>query len=388
MSRRHDYYTLLGVPRDASESEIKKAYRKLAMEYHPDRNPAPEAEERFKEITEAYEVLRDPDQRATYDRFGEAGLRGGSGPGGPFGGGFAHFDLSEALNIFMRDFGGLGGFDAFFGGGERGRRDRRRGPDLKVSIKLSLAEVATGATKSLKLRTLDTCATCHGTGAKEGTKATTCGTCGGTGEVRRAAHSMFGQFVSVSPCPACAGEGTIVREPCPTCRGDGRVKAEKTVQLDVPAGVADHHYLTVRGQGVPGPRNGPPGDLIAVLEIAEDPRFERHGDDLVYDLPISFSQAALGVEAEIPTPYGTAPLKVQAGTQTGTIYRLRGKGLPRLGDSGRGDLHVRIQVWTPTRLTPEQERAFHELGKVEGEPPSAESVGRGFWNKIREAFGA
>ena len=385
MSRRHgDFYSVLGVPRDASEADIKKAYRKLAMEHHPDRNKSPGAEERFKEITEAYEVLRDEEQRAAYDRFGEAGLRGA---GAPFGGGFAHFDLSEALNIFMRDFGGLGGFDAFFGGGERTRRDRRRGPDLKVSLKLTLAEVATGSSKSLKLRTLDTCETCQGSGAKPGSKATTCGTCGGTGEVRRAAHSMFGQFVSVSPCPTCAGEGTVIREPCATCHGEGRVKAEKTVQIDVPAGVADHHYLTVRGQGVPGPRNGPPGDLIAVLEIAEDPRFERHGDDLVYDLPVSFSQAALGAAVEIPTPYGSAPLKVQPGTQTGTIYRLRGKGLPRLGEGGRGDLHVRVQVWTPTRLTPEQEQVFQELEKIEGEPP-ADSLGRGFWNKIREAFGA
>ena len=382
--RRGDFYAVLGVPRDASEADVKKAYRKLAMEHHPDRNKSPGAEERFKEITEAYEVLRDEEQRAAYDRYGEAGLRGA---GAPFGGGFAHFDISEALNIFMRDFGGLGGFDAFFGGGERTRRDRRRGPDLKVSLKLTLAEVATGSTKSLKLRTLDTCETCQGSGAKPGSKATTCGTCSGSGEVRRAAQSMFGQFVSVSPCPTCAGEGTVIREPCATCHGEGRVKAEKTVQIDVPAGVADHHYLTVRGQGVPGPRNGPPGDLIAVLEIAEDPRFERHGDDLVYDLPVSFSQAALGSAVEIPTPYGSAPLKVQPGTQTGTIYRLRGKGLPRLGEGGRGDLHVRVQVWTPTRLTPEQEQVFQELEKIEGEPP-ADSLGRGFWNKIREAFGA
>ena len=384
MSRRRggDFYTVLGVPRDASEAEVKKAYRRLAMEHHPDRNKSAGAEERFKEITEAYEVLRDPDRRAAYDRFGEAGLRGAESPFG-----FAHFDLSEALNIFMRDFGGLGGFDAFFGGGERSRRDRRRGADLKVSLKLTLAEVATGTTKSLKLRTLDTCPTCHGSGAKAGTKATACGTCGGTGEVRRAAQSMFGQFVSVSPCPTCAGEGTVIRDPCASCHGDGRVKAEKTVQLDVPAGVADHHYLTVRGQGVPGSRNGPPGDLIAVLEIAEDPRFERHRDDLVYDLPVSFSQAALGADVEIPTPYGPAPLKVQPGTQTGTIYRLRGKGLPRLGEGGRGDLHVRIQVWTPTRLTAEQEQVLRDLEKIEGEPP-ADSLGRGFWNKIREAFGA
>ncbi len=386
MSRRRDFYAVLGVERDASEAEIKKAYRKLAMEYHPDRNKSDEAEGRFKEITEAYAVLRDADQRAAYDRYGEAALRGGSA-GSPFGAGFAHVDLSEALNIFMRDFGGLGGFDAFFGGGERTRRDRRRGPDLKVSLKLTLSEVASGTTKAVKLRTLDTCGACQGSGAKPGTKPVICETCGGTGEVRRAAHSMFGQFVSVSPCPTCAGDGRVIREPCSTCHGEGRVKAEKTVQLDVPAGVADHHYLTVRGQGVPGPRNGPPGDLIAMLEIAEDPRFERQGDHLIYDLPVSFSQAALGGDVDIPTPYGSAPLKVQPGTQTGTIYRLRGKGLPRIGDSGRGDLHVRVQVWTPMHLTDAQEHVFQELQKVEGEPP-ADSLGRGFWNKIREAFGA
>jgi len=385
MSRR-DYYAVLGVSRDASEAAIKKAYRKLAMESHPDRNKDSGAEERFKEITEAYEVLRDPEQRAVYDRYGEAGVRGA----GAASGGFTHFDLSEALNVFMRDFGGLGGFDAFFGGGagERTRRDRRRGADLKVSLRLTLAEVATGTTKAVKIKTLDTCDVCKGSGGKAGTKATPCATCGGTGEVRRAAQSMFGQFVSVSPCPTCGGEGTVIKDPCPACRGDGRVKAEKTVQLDVPAGVADHHYLTVRGQGVPGPRNGPAGDLIAVLEIVEDPRFERHGDDLVYDLPVSFSQAALGGDVEIPTPYGTSPLKVQPGTQTGTMYRLRGKGLPRLGESGHGDLHVRVHVWTPARLPQEQEEKFRELQQIEGAPPSAETVGRGFWNKIREAFGA
>jgi molecular chaperone DnaJ len=385
MSRRDDLYAVLGVAREATEADIKKAYRRLAMEHHPDRTGGDKAsEEKFKQITEAYEVLRDAEKRAAYDRFGMSGVRGGGGASG----GFAHVDLSEALNIFMRDFGNLGGFEAFFGGGQRAQRDRRRGQDLKVSLKLTLDEVARGATKTVKVRTLEMCRACGGGGAKPGTKATTCGTCGGSGEVRRQAQSMFGQFVSVSPCPACAGEGTVVLTPCPTCRGDGRVKTEKTVQIDVPAGVADHHYLTIRGGGVPGPRNGPPGDLVAVLEIAEDQRFERHGDDLVFDLPLSFAQAALGAEVEIPTPYGPTALSVQRGTQTGTVYRLRGKGLPRLGESGRGDLHVRVQVWTPTQLSPEQERLLREWQQVETAPPPAESMGRGFWNKLREAFGA
>ena len=379
-----DYYAVLGVPRDASEADIKKAYRKLAMEFHPDRHAHERdketAEVKFKEITEAYEVLRDADKRAAYDRYGEAGLRGAGG------GGFSPFDLSEALNVFMRDFGGLGGFDAFFGGGQRSRRDRRRGQDLKVEIELTLDEVARGTTRTVRLRTLDRCTTCGGTGAKAGTHAAACNTCGGSGEVRRQAASIFGQFVTVSPCPTCAGDGTIIEHPCSNCRGEGRVRAEKTVQIDVPAGVADHHYLTVRGQGVPGPRNGPPGDLIATIEIKEDPRFERHGDDLVHDLPVSFSQAALGAEVEVPTPYGPAMLKIQHGTQTGTMYRLRGKGLPRLGESGHGDLHVRVLVWTPAKLSAEQAKLFEQLAKVEGKPP-AESGGKRFWEQIREAFG-
>jgi molecular chaperone DnaJ len=380
-----DYYATLGVPRDASEADIKKAYRKLAMEYHPDRNKSHDAEERFKRLTEAYEVLRDPDKRAAYDRYGEAGLRrGGAGDAGF---GFSHFDLSEALNIFMRDFGNLGGFEAIFGG-EQPRRDRHRGQDLKVTLKLTLSEVAAGTTKTVRVRTLERCTACGGTGAKAGSRPTPCGSCGGTGEVRRQARSMFGQFVSVSPCPTCAGEGTVIKEPCPKCGGDGRVKAEKTIQIDVPPGVADHHYLTMRGQGVPGPRSGPPGDLIAVLDIAEDPRFERHGDDLVYDLPISFSQAALGGEVEIPTPEGPAMLKLQPGTQTGSVYRMRGKGLPRLGERGRGDLHVRVRVWTPTNLTAEQRALLEKLGEIEAKPPVDEGGGKKFWEQLRQAFGS
>ena len=374
-----EFYALLGVARDASESEIKKAYRKLAMEFHPDRNPAPEAEAKFKEITEAYEVLRDPQKRAAYDRYGKAGLGAAAG-----GFGFHHVDLSEALNIFMRDFGGLGGFESLFGGG-RQRADTRRGQDIRVTVKLSLADVATGLKKTVRFKAPDRCTNCQGSGAKPGTKPVTCTTCGGSGEVRRAARSMFGQFVSVSPCPTCAGEGVVIQDTCEVCRGEGRVRAEKTVTVEIPAGVSSNNYLTLRGQGAVGPRNGPAGDLIVMLDIKDDDRFERQGDDLLFDLPLSFSQVALGVEVKVPTPYGEEEVRVAPGTQPETIVRLRGRGLPVLGQSSKGDLIVRIHVWTPERLNAEQERLFQELSKHEGEPPKRSP---GFWSKLKEALGA
>jgi molecular chaperone DnaJ len=379
---KQDFYDVLGVPRDCSEADIKKAYRKLAMECHPDRNNGDKAsEERFKLVTEAYEVLRDPDKRAAYDRYGHEATRGA-------GAGFStmHFDLSEALMVFMRDFGiGGGGLESLFGGGERAHRDRRRGHDIKVGLKLTLAEVASGTTKTMRIKSLETCPECSGSGARRGTEAVRCGTCGGTGEVRRQAQSLFGQFLTVSPCPTCAGDGTVIHDPCPRCGGDGRVKGEKTIQIDVPAGIADHHYLTLRGQGVPGPRNGPRGDLIAVLEIKEDPRFERHGDDLVYDLAVTFTQAALGDEVQVPTPFGQTTMRIEPGTQTGMAYRLRGKGLPRLGEGGHGDLHVRIHVWIPTKLSPEQRKLLERLRDVEDAPPEKESSR--FWDTIRRALG-
>jgi molecular chaperone DnaJ len=375
-----DFYTLLGVDRGATEAEIKKAYRKQAMDLHPDRNPSHDAESRFKEVTEAYEVLRDPQKRAAYDRYGKAGLGRG-------GGGFEyhHVDLTEALNIFMRDFGGLGGFESLFGGGgARAAAENRRGQDIRVTVKMTLAEVATGVRRTIKLKTLDTCEHCDGTGAQKGTSAEACGTCGGSGEVRRAARSMFGQFVQVAPCPTCGGEGTVIRTPCEVCRGEGRVRAERTVQADIPAGVSTNNYLTMRGQGAAGPRNGGKGDLLLLIEVEEDDRFERQGEHLATDLPLSFSQAALGGTFAAPTPWGEEQVVVPSGTQTATVLRLKGKGLPRLGHSGRGDLHVRINVWTPERLTPELERIFRELAEHEGEPPGH---GKGFWSRIREALG-
>jgi len=379
-----DYYEVLGVSQDASEADVKKAYRRLAMEYHPDRNNGDRsAEEKFKEITEAYDVLRDPAKRTQYDRVGAAGLRGAAGAGF----GFHPFDLSEALNVFMRDFGGMSGLESLFGGGERSRRRRRRGPDVQVTLKVSLDEVVTGTTRTVKLRTLDRCPKCEGAGGKGGRQPIPCRTCGGAGEVRRATQSFFGQFVSVSACPTCGGEGTVIQEPCEQCHGDGRVRAERTVEIEIPAGVSANNYLTLRGQGAAGPRNGGPGDLIVAIEVGEDPRFERHGDDLVYDLPITFSQAALGADLSVPTPSGAATVRVPPGVQSGTVLTVRGKGLPSLAHGGRGHLHVRIQVWTPQRLNAEQKELFDRLAEVESKP-HGDSVGRRFWDRIRDALGA
>lgn len=374
-----DFYTVLGVERGATEDEIKKAYRKLAMQFHPDRNSEPGAEEKFKEITEAYEVLRDAEKRAAYDRFGKAGL-GGAGASGY--GGFHHVDLSEALNVFMRDFGvGMGGFESIFGGG----RDPLRGVDVKVTMRLSLAEVAKGVKKTVKVRALVGCETCGGSGAKKGSRPVTCQTCGGAGQVRRATRSMFGQFVSVTPCPTCGGAGQVIPELCETCKGEGRVRGERTVVVDVPAGVSSNNYLTLRGQGAAGQRGGGPGDLVVMIEVEDDERFERQGDDLLTELAISFSQAALGASLRVPTPYGDEPIELPAGTQAGQLFRVRGKGLPRLGGNGYGDLLVRAHVWTPERLTDEQRRLFLELQRHEGEGPGRDS---GFWTKLKEALGA
>jgi molecular chaperone DnaJ len=373
-----EFYQLLGLPRDCSEADIKKAYRKLAMEYHPDRNGSPDAEAKFKEITEAYEVLRDPQKRAAYDRYGKAGV--GSGQGGF---GFHHVDLSEALNIFMRDFGGMGGFESIFGGGRR--QDPRRGQDVRVTARLTLADIATGVKKSVKLKTLERCTVCAGSGAKPGTQPSRCTTCGGSGEVRRAARSMFGQFVSVSACPTCAGEGQVVLQPCEVCRGEGRVKGDRTVTVEIPAGVSANNYLTLRGQGAAGPRNGPSGDLLVMLDVKNDDRFERHGDDLVHDLQVSFSQAALGAQVTIPTVYGDEEIRIPPGTQPETVLRLKGRGLPVLGQSSKGDLLIRVRVWTPERLSDEQERLFRQLATLEGEPPKRSP---GFWSKLKEALGA
>jgi molecular chaperone DnaJ len=284
----------------------------------------------------------------------------------------------------MRDFGGLGGFDTLFGAA-RQPTEARRGQDVRVTVKLNLAEVAAGARRTIRLRTLVRCEQCKGSGCAAGTRPVSCSTCGGTGEVRRATRSVFGQFVAVSPCPTCAGDGSIIASPCEVCRGEGRVKGERSVVVDIPAGVSSNNYITLRGQGAAGPRNGPQGDLVVLIEVKDDERFERHGDDLYYDLAVSFSKAALGDAVMVPTPWGEETVAIPGGIQAGTILRLKGKGLPRLGRSGNGDLNVRVHIWTPESLTEEQRRLFRELAKVEGEPPKRAG---GFWRKLKEALGA
>jgi molecular chaperone DnaJ len=382
-----DYYDTLGVPRNADAEAIKKAYRRLAMEHHPDRNQgSPEAEARFKELSEAYEVLKDPDRRAAYDRFGKEGARRGAG--GPFQGGF---DLHDAIEIFMRDFGGVGGFEELFGGRRSGPRARRSraGETVRVRLPVRLAEVMEGATRKVRIALLDTCPKCAGKGTEGAEGPQACGTCGGSGEERVAQRSVFGQVVSVMTCRTCHGEGYLIRNPCTSCHGEGRVREQVDVEVKVPPGVTSENYITLRGRGNAGPRGGSRGDVIVLLEVEEDERFQRDGDDLVVDKVVTYTQAALGAQVEVPTVEGPAVLDVPAGIQSGQAVRLRGKGFPDLKSGRRGDLIARVRVWTPTELTAEQKSLFAQLRDVEAPPPAKveEAKGSGgFWSKVREAF--
>ena len=375
-----DFYTTLGVDRTAADDDIKKSYRKLAMAYHPDRNGgSKEAEEKFKAITEAYDVLRDPQKRATYDRYGEAGLRGG-------GGGFHHVDLSEALGIFMRDFGGFGGLDDLFGGRGQGGSGPRSGADVKVTLPLTLVEVATGVDKEIRMKVLEACDRCEGSGAEPGSRAHHCPTCSGAGEVRRAQRSFFGQFVTVAPCPSCKGEGTVIDVPCKKCRGEGRMRADKTIKVSVPAGVATGQYMTLRAVGNAGMRNGERGDVHVIFEVADDPRFERDGEDLYTEVLVTYAQLVRGAMVECPTATSTVALSVPPSTQSGQVFHLRGRGLARVNAAGTGDLHVRVQLWTPDKLSDEEERLIDRLGEIQHSVPS--DRGKGLWAKMKEALGA
>jgi molecular chaperone DnaJ len=364
---KRDYYEVLGVDRNASKDDIKKAYRKLAFEYHPDKNPGDSAaEESFKEATEAYEVLNDAERRSLYDQYGHAGLSGaGAGGGSPFGGGFGGFDLSDALRAFMRDFGGFGGggFDDLFGGSRGARAGRsQRGRDLQVKVKLTLKDVAAGTEKQIRVNKLVACETCSGSGSRSGQSAT-CDVCQGSGQVKHVQRSLLGQFINVTDCHKCGGTGSTVADPCGDCNGTGQVRGSETVKVKIPAGVSSGNYITIRGGGDRGERGGPAGDLYVIIDEEEDGVFERHGNDVLIDLPLTYTQLTLGARIEIPTIDGTVMFKVPGGTPSHKVFRMKGKGIPRLNSYGKGDQLVRVVAWVPNKVSKKEAELLKQLDK-------------------------
>ena len=380
---KRDYYEVLGVDRNASAEELKKAYRKLAVKYHPDKNEGnKEAEAKFKEVAEAYAVLNDPQKRQQYDRFGHAGPQAGGFGGGFSGGGF---DISDALRQFMEQGFGFG--DIFGGGGGGGRRRAasRKGSDLQVKLKLTLEEVATGVTKKIKVKKKVSCEECNGSGSAKYSKTVSCPTCHGSGELRQVSQSLFGQMVNVTTCHRCHGEGQIIENPCHACHGEGRVSGSKTIEINVPAGVASGNYIPLHGEGNIGLRGGPAGDLIVHIEEVEHSVFERRGDDVLMVLPISFPKAALGASVEIPTLTGKAKLNVAAGTQSGTILRMRNKGMPRLRGTGIGDQLIQIQVYVPTRISAAEKQRLNELESFDNMQPQSDGP-RSVFERFKDAL--
>lgn len=363
---KRDYYKVLGVSRNATDAEIKRAYRSLAVKYHPDKNPNDsESEEKFKECAEAYSVLSDPQKRSAYDRFGHAGVGSGAG----FDAGFSNFE--DIFDLF--------GFGDVFGS-RGGRRSRvHRGADLRYDLEITLEEAATGKEERLRIPRLERCETCGGSGAEPGTSPETCISCGGSGQTRY----QQGFFSVMRTCPNCAGKGQVVRNPCKDCRGQGRIEKEKTLDVKIPAGVETGSRLRVSGEGEAGVNGGPPGDLYVGIHVKEHDVFERQGENLYAAVPITFAQAALGAEITVPTLEGNEQLKVPAGTQTGTIFRMRSKGMPVLGGRGKGDLFVAVTIITPKTLTKEQRKLFENLAEIE----DTEFSDRSFMDRVRNIFG-
>ncbi|NLD94835.1 MAG: molecular chaperone DnaJ [Fibrobacter sp.] len=366
-----DLYELLGVEKNASEDDIKKAYRKVAIKYHPDKNPGDKtAEEKFREATEAYEILKDSKKRAMYDQYGHAAFEQAGAGGGGYGGGFSGFggfDISDALRAFMNDFGGDSVFSDLFGfGGGRGRRGSSggsRGNDLQIRLPLTLEEISTGVKKTLKVKRKDRCTACGGSGSKTG-KRNTCSKCNGSGRVRQVAQSFFGQVIQESACPVCRGEGAVVADMCSTCSGSGLETVETTVQVDIPKGVSEGNYLNVPEKGDAGRNNGPSGDLIVLIQEKEHEVFKRHGIDLSCEIDMTFSEAALGTQKTVQTLDAKVSLKIPAGTQSEKIFRLKGKGLPSLHGREQGDLMVRVHVHTPEKLSKDAKALLEKLAAI------------------------
>ena len=367
MSKR-DYYEVLGVGRDASQEEIRKAYRKLARKYHPDVNKSPDAEEKFKEVKEAYEVLSDPQKKARYDQFGH------TDPGAAGGGGFGGFGST--------DFGFGDIFDMFFGGQRRDPNAPRSGADLEYRLKISFKDAAFGKEMDIIVPRTETCRTCNGSGARPGTSPETCATCRGTGEEERAQNTPFGRIVNRRPCYTCGGKGTIIRDKCTTCSGSGRERRKRKIHIKIPAGIHDGAQLRVTGEGEPGINGGRPGDLYILIEVEPHEMFTREDNDVVCELPVTFTQVALGDEVVVPTLDGRAKIKIPPGTQRGVEFRLRGKGIPHLRGYGKGDQRVRIRVVTPTNLTEEQKQLLRKFAKVSGDYVNEQK--EGFFDKWRK----
>lgn len=386
MATKRDYYEVLGVDKNADEKTIKSAYRKKAIQYHPDKNPGDkEAEEKFKEAAEAYDVLSNPDKRAKYDQFGhDMGPQGFPGGAGGFhAGGFSMEDIfSQFGDIFGGAFGNMGGFES---AGGRTRRRQRRGTDLRIKIKMTLAEIATGVTKTLKIPTLVPDPNCHGTGAKDGTAFHTCPTCNGSGTVIRQQQTMFGISQSAVECPQCHGEGKIITEKCTHCNGEGVVRKEETVSFSIPAGVQDGQTLTMRGKGNAAPHGGANGDLLIVIEEVKHPELIRDGNDIVYNLMLDLPTATLGGSVEVPTISGRARLKIPAGTQPGKVLRLRGKGLPSTDGYGTGDELVNVMVYIPENIGQQEKDAIESLRGKPGVTPD-ESTKNRIFSKLRHIF--
>ncbi len=374
MAEKRDYYEILGVSRTATEEELKKAYRRLARQYHPDVNKSADAEARFKEINEAYEVLHDSEKRAAYDRFGHAGVQGSAG----------YTDFSGF------GFGGLGDiFEEFFGFGTRtgaARQGPARGADLRTQMTLTFEEAVFGAEKEIEVSRHETCINCGGSGAEPGTQPRRCPECNGRGEVRRVQQSLFGSFVNVATCPRCGGRGEVVGTPCSHCRGEQRVAVTKRLAITVPAGVDDGTQIRLAGEGEAGLRGGPPGNLYVGLRVQPHRYFRRNENDILLDLNIGFVQAALGDKVQVPTLEGDVPLTIPAGTQTGTSFRLRGKGVPFLQQGGRGDQIVTVHVRTPTSLTAQQKKLLKELGESLGDEVTPQES-KSLFDRVKDAFG-
>ena len=384
MSKR-DYYEVLGVGKTATADEIKKAYRKVAMQYHPDRNPGDKsAEDKFKEAAEAYEVLADTDKKAQYDRYGHAGVTG-NGRGYSGSGGMNMEDIfSQFGDIFGDDL-----FGGFFGGnrGGQGRRSRGiRGSNLRVKIKLTFEEIAKGVTKNIKVKKHVGCTTCAGSGAKDKGSVQTCGTCGGSGQVRRVSNTFLGQMQTVTTCPHCNGEGTTITAKCNNCKGEGRVFGEETVSIDIPAGVQEGMQLNVANKGNAGERGGAPGDLIILIEEEGHKELQRDGLNVAYDLHISFTDAVFGTQLEVPTIDGRAKIKIPPGTQSGKIFRLKGKGFPAVNSYQKGDQLIHVNVWTPQNVTAEEKAMLEKMSRSNNFKPHPDKTEKSFFDKMRELF--